>query len=383
MSVGKRVWTDKKGVKRECWYYCITIQKTPRIQKRKNGFAKKGLAVAAEQEALEALRKGENIDLHKLTFADCADMFMDKQLAKNTRNKYKIAYKLHILPFLGQKLMCEINSQTPDIWVKTLIKKGVGVAMINDCLKICKAQCNYLVRKKIIYNNPFEFTEKLKDTKPRMGIKCFTTRQAVRMMRRARKKYPKFYMILYLAFYTGMRQGELLGLDIKNIDFKNLRIEVTQQYTGKELKEVLKTTSSYGYVEIEPAVADEIKKYITQNNIKSGLLFTNEQGKPIDKNNMVRRWFKPLLEELKFDTSMRFHDLRHTYASIMLSAGVSYLYVCKQMRHSKPSVTLDIYAHFIPDANRQDVKIIGEKFSDQIVNIEEYRALKKRAQTLL
>jgi integrase len=179
-----------------------------------------------------------------------------------------------------------------------------------------------------------------------------------------------------------MREGEILGLDIKYIDFKNLRIEVAQQYTGKELKKVLKTSSSYGYVEIEQAVADELQRYIKENAITSGLLFTNESGNPIDKNNMVRRWYKPLLESLKFDTSMRFHDLRHTYASIMLSYGVSYLYVSRQMRHSKPSVTLDIYAHFIPDSNKQAVKIIGQKFSEQIVSIEDYRAQKKRAETL-
>jgi len=185
MSVGKRKWTDKKGIKHECWEYCVTIQKSPRLQKKKSGFKKRSDAVAAASKIEESLRKGEQVNNQKLTFADCTEIFMRKQFAKNTRSKYETSFKLHILPFFGKRLMCDINSQTPEIWTQTLIKKGIGIAMVNDCIKMCKAQCNYLLRKKIIYNNPFEYTEKVKATKKRT-IKCFSTRQAVRMLSRRR-----------------------------------------------------------------------------------------------------------------------------------------------------------------------------------------------------
>lgn len=384
MSVRKRIWTDKQGIKHESWEYCITIQKNPRVQKRQSGFAKKGDAVAEYDRIKEELKRGRGVTDANLLFEGCKSIYMKKKFAKNTRDKYETFFKLHILPYFGKRIISEITAIEVDNWIEKLLKNNVGIPTINDCIKICKAQSTYLIKKKVIYNNPFEYTDKVSGITKKKVCRCFTIRQATRMLRRARRIFPrKFFMLLYLALYTGMREGELLGLDIKYIDFKNFTIEVAQQYTAGELKEVLKTSSSYGFVEIEPEVAEELKSYITENNITSGLLFTNEKGNPINKNNMMQRWFKPLLKSLKFDKTMRFHDLRHTYASINLSSGVHYLYVSKQLRHSKPSVTLDIYGHFIPDARKQqEVKMIGQKFREQIVNIDEYRALKKRVETL-
>lgn len=106
-------------------------------------------------------------------------------------------------------------------------------------------------------------------------------------------------------------------------------------------------------------------------------VFCTSLGTPLLKENVRRRWYYPLLESFKWKV-YRFHDLRHTYASLMLSQGISYLYVSKQMGHSKPTTTLDVYGHFIPDINDHSVDLIGDKFRHE--NIERERRIINRMQ---
>lgn len=72
---------------------------------------------------------------------------------------------------------------------------------------------------------------------------------------------------------------------------------------------------------------------------------------------------------MKFNIDLTIHDWRHTYASVLLMAGYSYLYVAKQLGHSDPTITLKLYAHFIPDAEQNKKKTIGEIFCYQNATI--------------
>ena len=83
-------------------------------------------------------------------------------------------------------------------------------------------------------------------------------------------------------------------------------------------------------------------------------VFINEQGQPLDQNNWRRRVFDKVLEESELRTITP-HDMRHTFASLLLQQGESPQYVKEQMGHHSIQVTVDIYGHFIPGSNRQAV----------------------------
>lgn len=82
------------------------------------------------------------------------------------------------------------------------------------------------------------------------------------------------------------------------------------------------------------------------------LVFPNEEGKPIDHHNMVKRYFIPVLEAAGLPT-IRFHDLRHTFASLLIEQGENIKYIQSQLGHSSPTVTLNVYAHLMKPVNQE------------------------------
>jgi integrase len=88
-------------------------------------------------------------------------------------------------------------------------------------------------------------------------------------------------------------------------------------------------------------------------------VFCTESGGPLDGDNLRHRVFYKLLEKAEL-RRVRFHDLRHTFASLLLQNGESPTYVKEQMGHSSIQVTVDVYAHLIPGANRQAVDCLDD-----------------------
>ncbi len=74
------------------------------------------------------------------------------------------------------------------------------------------------------------------------------------------------------------------------------------------------------------------------------LIFPNESGQPMNYSNLVQRYYQPALKRAKVGR-IRFHDLRHTYASLLIDQGENIKYIQTQLGHSSPTVTLDVYAH--------------------------------------
>jgi integrase len=93
-------------------------------------------------------------------------------------------------------------------------------------------------------------------------------------------------------------------------------------------------------------------------------VFINENGGQLDHNNFRRRVFEPLLTKARL-RKIRFHDLRHTFASLLLQQGESPQYVKEQMGHHSIQVTVDIYGHLIPGANRKAVDRLDDRNTSQ------------------
>ena len=88
------------------------------------------------------------------------------------------------------------------------------------------------------------------------------------------------------------------------------------------------------------------------------LVFPTTNGTPINNRNLLRQ-FKKLIKEAGLP-EIRFHDLRHTAASLMLNQGIPLLIVFKRLGHAKPSITLDTYGHIIPSMQEQAAEVIDE-----------------------
>ena len=105
---------------------------------------------------------------------------------------------------------------------------------------------------------------------------------------------------------------------------------------------------------------------------KQDLIFATATGGLLHDINIVQRVFKPTLKAAGLPTSMRFHDLRHTCASLLIDQGESPKYVQKQMRHASIEITFDTYGHLYPDANKEAAQRLDDAlFGNKSLELKE------------
>jgi len=175
------------------------------------------------------------------------------------------------------------------------------------------------------------------------------------------EKNDKNYALYYLAIVTGMRQGELLGLQWRNLDLEKGIIKVVQNLkrlpNGKLVFGKPKTKTSIRSLTVGEDTIDVLKEQkvritseredIKVKNLwkEMDMVFPSTIGTPIDPTNLLKK-FRKLLKKAGLPR-LRFHDLRHTSASLMLNNGVDVLVASRRLGHSKPSITLDVYGHLL------------------------------------
>ncbi|MGH2920962.1 MAG: tyrosine-type recombinase/integrase, partial [Gaiellaceae bacterium] len=157
--------------------------------------------------------------------------------------------------------------------------------------------------------------------------------------------------LVLLAALTGLRQGELFALRDRNVDFDALTVQVQHGAYQGELVPV-KTRASRRRVDLSSTAARVLRRQLLARKPNDlGLVFTSPRGEVLNDDNFRHRVFRPAVRRSGL-TGLRFHDLRHTYAALMVAAGAHPKYLQAQMGHSSIRVTLDLYGHLYPDANR-------------------------------
>jgi integrase len=164
-----------------------------------------------------------------------------------------------------------------------------------------------------------------------------------------------------LALTTGMRQGELLALKWDDIDLTHGNIQVRHALSRISRQGVIlsepKTPSSRRCIHLTTIALEALKRHVFQQEQakrKAGTrwgnhqwVFCNGEGNLLDGANLLRRSFRPLLSQAGLP-AIRFHDLRHTTASLLLALGTHPKIVQELLGHSQVSMTLDIYSHVLP-----------------------------------
>ena len=190
------------------------------------------------------------------------------------------------------------------------------------------------------------------------------------------KEAAHHYPLFLCALRTGIRQGELIALKVDDLDFEKKLIHVQHNLSrgalsvtknGKDRKVDMSDGLAKVMKEIiskrrADALRDEMKKPATErlgeeallDGINADWLFQTPVGTQIDSSNL-RKLFDRLLAAEPKSRRIRFHDLRHTFPSLLLEQRESLTYVKEQMGHSSINVTVDIYGHLVAGDNRQAV----------------------------
>jgi integrase len=169
----------------------------------------------------------------------------------------------------------------------------------------------------------------------------------------------KLEALYILAITTGMRLGELLGLRYEDIDLQAGTLQV-------------KRTVFNGQIEAPKTLKGKRSIKLTQTSIKalqkhqkvSEWVFSTKVGTPISVHNLHNRSWKPLLNKTGLPLDTRFHDLRHTCATLLLTKGVHPKIVQELLGHSSISITLDTYSHGLPNMQEKAVRAMEDIFED-------------------
>lgn len=212
----------------------------------------------------------------------------------------------------------------------------------------------YAVRHRLIDYNPVRDAEKPKGQgkiKKRPGRVLTSSEIKTFIDSISNQKYRTLFM---LALMSGARQGELLGLKWSDVDWINSQIHIQRTYNNGAWY-LPKSKGSDRRIDIGPVMMKELKKWklaCIKNELD--LIFPDDNGKVIDDSTMLRKHFYPSLEKAEIGR-IRFHDMRHTYASLLIEQGENIKYIQTQLGHSSPSITLDVYSHLFKVGNQEAV----------------------------
>jgi integrase len=353
----------------------------------------KGQAKEALRDIEEAVAKGIYIPVKKtLLFSEVAREWIEYKKSRLRETTWEV-YEGHVRNHFHDLDSLRINRVTIAI-VETFItnrqNQGMHIGTIRKVLVTLGQILSYAVRHKYLDHNPLKEAERprgqdqrnQKDDLQSENIKVVTPSQIADLLSQVQN--PKYRTLFMLAIFSGARQGELLGLKWCDVDWENTQIHVQRTF-NKGRFFTPKTKTSKRKIDLGPTVLTELKKWklaCLKNELD--LVFPNQAGGPINYSNMVQRHFLPALKAADLP-KIRFHDLRHTYASLMISQGENIKYIQNQLGHSSPTVTLNVYAHLMKPTNQEaacrlENSVFGATGHKMVTKIE--KGLRPQAVTL-
>jgi len=288
---------------------------------------------------------------------------------ESTIDRYEMDFRLHLKPKLGTLPLNEISREQVKELTAELMGKGLSRNSIRNVVATLRLVLNQAIEDGLIVANPATKLAKFfKQAKTARKIDFLTAAEVPTFLEQARirdrKKRqgdPEYHLLFLCAVHTGMRAGELAGLQWPDIDWNGKFIVVCR--SAKEGKISPTKTDKIRRIDMSDDLAEELRDFRrrqleeamrTGRNELPVWVFASGEGTPLDVHNVSKREFAKCLEKAGL-RRIRFHDLRHTFASLLLQNGESPQYVKEQLGHSSIKITVDVYGHLIPGANRQAV----------------------------
>jgi integrase len=232
------------------------------------------------------------------------------------------------------------------------------------------AALRHAVRWGLLVRNPCDMVDPPRRVTPEMRV---LDEEQVRLFLAEARRSSPHYTLYLAAILTGMRQGELMGLRWRDVDFVVgvASIQQTFYQMGKQqfFKEP-KTPRARRNVALPKAMIEELRRGREQQAgyralfgseyQDHDLIFCQPNGKPLRANNIVRRDFKWVLKRAGLP-QIRFHDLRHCHATLLLRHGVHPKIVQERLGHATPAFTLQVYSHVLPGLQAEAAEVLGSR----------------------
>jgi len=270
----------------------------------------------------------------------------------------------HVLPVFKSQPIDKINRLSVKVFLLQKINQGLAVSTVTHIKNAISGVFNLAVDDEVISVNPAQKLGKIMKAQERRLKGDPLNREELAVLLEAfQQHYPKHYPMALTLARTGMRLGEALALQWGDIDLKGRFIYVQRGFSRGKIQ-----TPKSGKprpVDMSRQLADvlselkEDRKVIAFEGNGQEWVFADENGAPFYSMSF-QRIFKRALQKAGL-RHVRVHDLRHTFASLLIQAGESLAYVKDQLGHHSIKVTVDIYGHLCPEGNKAAVDRLDDE----------------------
>lgn len=334
-----------------------------RKQVRRRGFKTKRDATDELIRLQKEVQDDEYINANKKTVGEFVQYWLNnvRKLECEATSFYnnELYFKNHIKPRIGNIKIQELSPMRCQEFVNDMHNQGYARNTIDRVCTMLKLAFDKAIEYKLIKNNPMRTVTLPKRVKSQVNV--WTVEQVNHFLTVTKNR--RYFCAYALALLTGMRQGEILGLRWQDINFDKKEISVCQTLThyGKEIKNGAKTVSGVRTISISDSLVSILKrqheKYLefkskTAVFVDMDLVIYNlKNGKNIFPGNLTRNYINDV-KRAKLP-HIRFHDLRHTHATMLVQENVNVKVISDRLGHSKVGITLDIYSHVLPNMQQE------------------------------
>ncbi len=335
----------------KCWIAEISLPSGKRKKKRSQ---KQNVVKDWLLEQRKNIQNNLFISDDKISFQEFATRFLNEvvvhSVKPSTFKSYEYLINSHMIPELGHIKLSNLKPQHIQSMYSRKLESGLSKRTVQYLHSVLRRSLNHAVTWGLIVRNP---TDAVTPPKPqRKEPKTLTTAQAQLFLESITD--PRWGTIYIVAILMGLRKSEILGLRWQDVDFKNNAISINNiifEIQGKIHQGTPKSERSRRSVAMPMVVVSALTKYQQITNKSEGLVFTTSSGKPISQRNLTRN-FHGALKKVGL-SRIRFHDLRHTAATLLLKENVHPKIVQEMLGHSTITLTLDTYSHVIPGMQKE------------------------------
>ncbi len=289
------------------------------------------------------------------TFKEYSEIWLKLTMVRpGTLYGYKLALKKHVLPKFADCAIDTIKRLDIKQFLVGKLNTGLSISTINNYKAVISEVLQVALDDEAITVNPAKNLGKLTERKTRKRKKItpvfFDRKELAKLLGICLDLYPQDYLLLLTLARTGMRKGEAMSLKWSDIDHAKKLITVERSWTMMKMGETKSGKSRK--VDMSKQLANELKKARPTKSKKSDFIFPSpkDNTRPKDITAFERKHLKEMVKKAKLP-KCRVHDIRHTFASLLIAAGESLVYVRDQLGHSTIQITADTYGHLQPGSN--------------------------------
>ena len=331
---------------------------------------RKGDAQRRLTELLSSLDKGVYTPPGRLTVAEHLHNWLEgyckTSCSQRTLDGYTAIIERHLIPALGDTQLKQLHPQAIQKYYGQACEK-LTPRTVHHQHRVLSQSLKYAVRQGYLGRNPAELVD---PPSPRgKAMRTMTQFEVETLLDMAKDSY--YYPTIYAAVSTGLRQAELLGLRWRDVDLDMLSISVSQVLYKRrgvcQFKEP-KTEHSRRRVKMTPKLVLFLREYKADRESLSwqlgkpltldSLIFAHADGTPLDPS-VLSHDFARIVKRAGLE-HVRFHDLRHTFASLMLLKGAKPKVISEALGHSSVAFTMDTYSHIIDGMQEDAMALLDE-----------------------